>query len=199
MGPCAATHSSCACSNQTARWQSWDAVLKQKDCSGTFPSISLFQHQIITMWPLSLGAGKVELAFFIWCYVVLLKWGLSCGTRLYCPELGWACVGFQRSWAHFSPIAREVVCISWRLQCSSLGRSEARCALQALTKNRWEQQKQHPCGAQDAVADSHQEICYSQILTIMMLKIAELLEMSPGEDSLLYLCILFALITQQNK
>lgn len=48
-----------------------------------------------------------------------------------------------------------------------------------------------------AGADSHQ-ICYSRILDIMMLKIAELLKMPSGEGSLLHTCMFFALITQ-NK
>lgn len=50
-----------------------------------------------------------------------------------------------------------------------------------------------------AGAESHQNICCSQILVIMMLKIAELLEIPSGEGSPLHISILFALITQQNK
>lgn len=54
-------------------------------------------------------------------------------------------------------------------------------------------------GSTGAIADSYQKICYSQILAIMMLKVAELSEMPSREGLLLHICIFFALITQQNK
>lgn len=101
-----------------------------------------------------------------------------CGAGMYYPELDWSSLGFQRSWAHFSPTVKNTEkspkrspldCVSWRLQSCSLRREELKPAVFCRYPARIAEQWMGAAAAASmwstgAVADSHQNICYSQIL-----------------------------------